>query len=290
MKRNWTVLVAAAVLAGASSAWATHNPHLGRFMQRDPLGYVDGMSSHGYQTGSPLGHLDPGGRKRIKGDNDYGDWEYIEKPNGDRDAKAITIKFHPNAVTVCCDKIDFLQISRIWMRDHKRVCYNRYQKPFLTKGGWMMDVRRYSYTAWWNTHKKDGACGAAPDPLRIAVLHDAPQNEDEPERYYYFETVVACREGPDAKDGLVYGSMTWGFRTETLDEIRAVQGNPKRLKYRSKNKKWFSPKVKSVPSRDFWAAVKKWNAAYQIVSKRGDKMLDADNKKVDMESIKLSMP
>ena len=39
MKRNWTVLlVAAAVLAGASSAWATHNPHLGRFMQRDPGG------------------------------------------------------------------------------------------------------------------------------------------------------------------------------------------------------------------------------------------------------------
>ena len=64
MKRNWTVLlVAAAVLAGASSAWATHNPHLGRFMQRDPLGYPDGMNGYEYCGSAPVSLVDPSGAK-----------------------------------------------------------------------------------------------------------------------------------------------------------------------------------------------------------------------------------
>jgi hypothetical protein len=67
MKRNWTVLlVAAAVLAGASSAWATHNPHLGRFMQRDPLGYPDGMNGYQYEGSEPVSQADPDGRRKVK--------------------------------------------------------------------------------------------------------------------------------------------------------------------------------------------------------------------------------
>jgi hypothetical protein len=290
-KRYWLVLlIAVAVLAGASSAWATHNPHLGRFMQRDPAGYRDGMNSCQYQGTSPLAHVDPRGTKRIKGANGYGDWEYIEKPNGNRDAKSITIKFHPNAVPVCCDKIDFLQIARIWMRDMRRHHSHRWDKPFQIKSGWVIDTRAYAYTAWWNTKKGDGAFGSAPDPIKAAVLHDAPQNEDEPERWYHFETVAACREGVDASRGIAYGSISWGFRTETLDEIRKAQGNPKKLEYRSMRKVWFKPKAQSVPSKEFWAVVKKWNVAYEYASKKGLKRKGPGGKRVDMEPIEVSSP
>jgi hypothetical protein len=63
-KRCWRVLlIAVAVLAGASSAWATHNPHLGRFNQRDPIGYPDGMNGYEYVASSPYISLDPEGKK-----------------------------------------------------------------------------------------------------------------------------------------------------------------------------------------------------------------------------------
>ena len=38
------------------------DPRLARFMQRDPLGYVDGMSAYEYEQSSPLKHLDPSGK------------------------------------------------------------------------------------------------------------------------------------------------------------------------------------------------------------------------------------
>jgi hypothetical protein len=68
-KRCWRVLlIAVAVLAGASTAWATHNPHLGRFLQRDPKdsgqprgGYHDGMNLYQYVSSDPIGHVDPMG-------------------------------------------------------------------------------------------------------------------------------------------------------------------------------------------------------------------------------------
>jgi RHS repeat-associated protein len=48
----------------------TLNPHLGRFNQRDPLGYPDGMNGYEYEGSSPIGRLDPGGRKwKIKRKN-----------------------------------------------------------------------------------------------------------------------------------------------------------------------------------------------------------------------------
>jgi RHS repeat-associated protein len=37
------------------------HPSLGRFLQRDPLGYVDGMSLYEYVTGNAVGRVDPRG-------------------------------------------------------------------------------------------------------------------------------------------------------------------------------------------------------------------------------------
>ena len=38
-----------------------YHPTLGRWMQRDPAGYVDGMSLYEYVAGDPIGGIDPWG-------------------------------------------------------------------------------------------------------------------------------------------------------------------------------------------------------------------------------------
>src|SRR5690606_13066332 len=38
-----------------------YDPEHGRFLQRDPLGYVDGMGLYEYVMGNPVGYLDPMG-------------------------------------------------------------------------------------------------------------------------------------------------------------------------------------------------------------------------------------
>lgn len=61
--KQLTLLAAGmAMLATTSAAWATHNPHLGRFMQRDPLGYPDGMNGYEYQASKPVASVDPNGQ------------------------------------------------------------------------------------------------------------------------------------------------------------------------------------------------------------------------------------
>ncbi len=44
----------------------SYSPSLGRFLQRDPAGYVDGMNLYAYVANNPLRYLDPMGLK-IRG-------------------------------------------------------------------------------------------------------------------------------------------------------------------------------------------------------------------------------
>lgn len=46
-----------------SSAQAYYNPQAGRFIQRDPLGYVDGMNMYEYVMSKPGRGLDPSGKR-----------------------------------------------------------------------------------------------------------------------------------------------------------------------------------------------------------------------------------
>jgi hypothetical protein len=45
-----------------------YHPTLGRWVQRDPLGYVDGMSVYAYTSGGPLAEIDPFGLTEKVGD------------------------------------------------------------------------------------------------------------------------------------------------------------------------------------------------------------------------------
>jgi hypothetical protein len=59
------LLIALVALAGvlptADRASAYYNPGLGRFMQRDPLGYVDGLSLYQYEQANTIRFLDAAG-------------------------------------------------------------------------------------------------------------------------------------------------------------------------------------------------------------------------------------
>jgi hypothetical protein len=58
-----TLLIVAAFIAVAGPAQAMYHPGQGRFMQRDPDGYVDGMSSYQYVRSRPPADVDPKGRQ-----------------------------------------------------------------------------------------------------------------------------------------------------------------------------------------------------------------------------------
>ena len=58
-------IVLLALMTLLPDARAFHHPRLGRFMQRDPIGYRDGMSVYHYQRLQPITHADPSGKVVI---------------------------------------------------------------------------------------------------------------------------------------------------------------------------------------------------------------------------------
>ena len=61
-----TLLIAAAALTLLpSDASAYYHAQMGRFINRDPIGYGDGVNAYGYVQGNPTTHLAPSGLVRI---------------------------------------------------------------------------------------------------------------------------------------------------------------------------------------------------------------------------------
>ena len=58
-------LAATLLFLTAAPAAAVYHPTLGRFLQRDPIRYVDGMNLYGYGRHKPADHRDPDGLQYI---------------------------------------------------------------------------------------------------------------------------------------------------------------------------------------------------------------------------------
>ena len=136
MKRNWTVfLVAAAVLAGASSAWATHNPHLGRFMQRDPLGYPDGMNGYQGCRSQPVSLTDPAGTMPV--------------PNWDPSLNGPRYDWGPDI------DLDFGTLDFFLLNDKKNKKF-MHKLPCSTSGVSVLGLRNCSEDVTFQDLNKDG--------------------------------------------------------------------------------------------------------------------------------------
>ena len=60
---TWFVLILVTLLAQSASAF--YSPQLGRWVNRDPLEYLDGMNFYGYVADNPLYYTDPLGLSKV---------------------------------------------------------------------------------------------------------------------------------------------------------------------------------------------------------------------------------
>lgn len=60
-----TVVLVVAIVGLADTAKAFYHPSVGRWVQRDPIGYQDGMSLCEYEGSEPCYHLDPDGLAEV---------------------------------------------------------------------------------------------------------------------------------------------------------------------------------------------------------------------------------
>jgi len=145
MRRSATfaaILAAGAVLAAASPAAAMYHPTLGRWVQRDPIGYEDGANLHEYASTAPHNGTDPHGLWRevegqpniweaerdgdslvdlatTDGVNDSGDsWVCIgPKPQGlSQDVQRKMREFYTRQQAPACGRYDVGNLTDSWPR------------------------------------------------------------------------------------------------------------------------------------------------------------------------------
>jgi hypothetical protein len=241
-----------AFFAGADNASAMYHARLGRFVQRDPIGYADGMNQYEYVRSRPTTHRDPFGLERLPG-NQYGDWDWDQEnddADGDRDVyrSHMVINFIPKKETVRCDEIAFIQAVRIWNTESDQSDATRGMRARITPNGWSIDRLPGKKYAWYG-YNNDGkpsdqiSPGSAPVPLKKAELSDTPRGFSDCLEWK-FETVAICKRGEQR--GEVYGAFTWGFD---------VDANKKLTSHK--------PKASSKDSRDFRDALFMWDVQAQ---------------------------
>jgi len=208
---------------------------LGRFVSRDPLGYVDGTGLYGaYYVPN---YLDPYGEEtKLCGELTVKYGPKVDMGNGnDSYSVEVDISYKPSSddpKCCCCEEIAFIQIARvrkgkkggqIW---NIRAPMSRYNARRLPAGaganaGWGVDgyddagSAFFGYTADGSpgANTKRGACVVG--NKKTATMHDKPK-WNRP-AYFEFETCAVCKKGPNA--GLIFGCITWGFSADKNGKV-----------------------------------------------------------------------
>ncbi len=216
--------------------------------------YADGMNHYEYVGSQPTDCTDPMGQQKIKGANEYGDWDITQTNHdaaraGGQYSSSVTIKFIPNKDKVCCDEIVFIQMARFIDSNGSMVATPDRRRA--TRSGWSIDRvnnRKSPYYGYDNSGRPSALItpGSSPTPYGEATLRDTP-GANAPNVKWQFETVATCKKGRDADhpphmEANVYGALTWGFDVDGAGKLTS-----------------HSPIATNLESYSFMDAVDAWN-------------------------------
>ena len=171
------------------------------------------------------------------GSNSFGSWDVEQVPMqptaaGGEYHNRIKIQFDPDPKTVDSPEIAFIQAASVqntasgaWavpasMPQSGRVSSSGWSVDSVTKRGWIgYDNAGSPYSAPRPAGLSAAPIvtpGSSPTPLKSAVTHDWP-GWVTPNLSWTFSTAAVAKRGAD--EGMVYGTVTWGFVVDGANHI-----------------------------------------------------------------------
>jgi RHS repeat-associated protein len=199
----------------------------GRFLQRDPLGYRDGLNVYEYVRGRPVNGADPSGQDYAVtlpcGRFNLTNTQQQNAVRGQRSHYRVTITFEPTQRCCCCKQIKMLQLVQS-SRLERGTFGGEYWEPVQLHGMFNQSEHYGSdrlYKEWKvDTNVQgnpygDGLTGSC-QPRINAQLNDDPGINQGGWRFRFF-TCAICDSGPEK--GQFYGCITWGFQIRPNGEL-----------------------------------------------------------------------
>ena len=231
-----------------------YDPSLGRFVQRDPIGYAAGWNLYQYVRGGPVNLVDPTGLEDavytdLKG-NEYGDWKYRDEQASVGEVRADElpnnlkaharnlyyfvkrIQFHPK--NECdCDEIAFISAAKIVGINgatYRAPADQDHVTNRTSESGWAIDRNANRKYAWFG-YKNDGTpgtnviagyrkVGRSGSEVQFAFLADRPVGtRSDLNQHRMYESCAICKKGSDVN--VLYACLTWGFQVDAKGRVTA---------------------------------------------------------------------
>jgi RHS repeat-associated protein len=122
----------------------SYSPTLGRWLQRDPAGYVDGVGLHEYVAGSPIEFVDPDGQS-------FGSW--CAKATGKKVFKVAVKKFIKEAIKDRLKGLTKRKLGKLLLQEADELIELLDNETWIE---WLVDlipIAGDAYTIWSNSKK-----------------------------------------------------------------------------------------------------------------------------------------